>query len=191
MLKTLVSSLLAFTLCAATAMAQDSDIGPAVGATLALDFAATDQTGAAQDFDSIKGEKGAVLVFYRSAKWCPYCQMQLIDLNMHALEEVTARGYGMAGISYDKPRDLARFHMKWRVGFPLLADEGSAMIDALGLRNEDYEEGHYAHGVPHPVILVLDSEKRVVAKLRRESYRERPEPAVLIETLDGLATEGR
>lgn len=65
------------------------------------------------------------------------------------------------------------------------------MIDELGLRNEDYKEGHYAHGVPHPVILVLDRNKTVTAKLMREGYRDRPEPEVLIETLDQLTTSGR
>ena len=167
------------------------DVGPAVGSTITLDFAGLDQEGNQQNFDSIVGENGAVVVFYRSAKWCPFCQMQLIDLNTNAIEAVKERGYGLAGVSYDKVRDLERFHKKWRVGFPLLSDEGSKMINALGLRNEDFKEGHYAHGVPHPVILVLDRNKKVTAKLMREGYRDRPEPEVLIETLDQLNATGR
>lgn len=170
--------------------AANMSVGPEVGSTIALDFAGPDQTGDAQNFDSFVGENGAVVVFYRSAKWCPFCQMQLIDLNTNAIEAVRERGYGMAAISYDKVRDLERFHKKWRVNFPLISDEGSAMIDALDLRNEDYKEGHYAHGVPHPVILVLDRNRTVKAKLMREGYRNRPEPEVLIETLDQL-TSGR
>lgn len=163
------------------------DIGPAIGTVLNLDFAAPDQDGNPQSFNSFVGEKGAVVVFFRSAKWCPFCQMQLIDLNTNAVKEITDRGYGMAAISYDPPKDLARFDHKWKVNFPLLSDDGSKMIDALGLRNEDYKEGHYAHGVPHPVILVLDRNKKVIAKLNREGYRDRPEPAVLIETLDKIS----
>lgn len=166
-------------------------VGPEVGTTISLDFAGPDQTGSAQNFDSFVGENGAVVVFYRSAKWCPFCQMQLIDLNTNAFEAVKDRGFGIAAISYDKVRDLERFHKKWRVNFPLISDEGSVMIDELGLRNEDYKEGHYAHGVPHPVILVLDRNKTVTAKLMREGYRDRPEPEVLIETLDQLTTSGR
>lgn len=167
------------------------NVGPEVGATISLDFAGPDQTGSAQNFDSFVGENGAVVVFYRSAKWCPFCQMQLIDLNTNAFEAVKERGFGIAAISYDKVRDLERFHKKWRVNFPLISDEGSVMIDQLGLRNEDYKEGHYAHGVPHPVILVLDRNKTITAKLMREGYRDRPEPEVLIETLDQLTSTGR
>lgn len=171
--------------------APDQNVGPEVGTVLDLDFAAPDQMGEAQNFDSFVGENGAIVVFYRSAKWCPFCQMQLIDLNSNALDAIKDRGFGIAAISYDEVRDLERFHRKWRVGFPLLSDEGSKMIDTLGLRNPHYKEGHYAHGVPYPVILVLDRDKKIIAKLMRESYRERPEPEVLLETLDQLASSGR
>lgn len=171
--------------------APDQNVGPAVGSVIDMDFSAPDQLGQAQNFDSFVGENGAVIVFYRSAKWCPFCQMQLIDLNSNAFEAIKERGFGIAAISYDEVKDLERFHRKWRVGFPLLSDEGSKMIDALGLRNPHYEEGHYAHGVPYPVILVLDRDKKITAKLMRESYRERPEPEVLIETLDKLLASSR
>lgn len=162
-------------------------VGPDVGETISLDFAAPDHTGTAQDFASVKGKKGAVVVFFRSAKWCPFCQMQLIDLNTNARAEIEKRGYKIVAVSYDKPEELAKFAKKWKVGFTLLSDDGSRMIDALGIRNEEYKEGHYAHGVPHPVIFVLDNDRKVLAKLSREGYRERPEPEVLIETLDSLS----
>ncbi|WP_262694002.1 peroxiredoxin family protein [Kordiimonas aquimaris] len=163
------------------------NIGPAIGDVIEMDFAAPDQDGNLQSFETFAGEKGAVVVFFRSAKWCPFCQMQLIDLNTNAMKDIKGRGYGMAAISYDPPKDLARFDAKWKVGFPLLSDDGSKMINALGIRNEEYKEGHYAHGVPHPVIFVLDKDKKVIAKLNREGYRDRPEPTVLIEALDSLS----
>lgn len=185
-----ISAALLFGAAVTAQMATSENIGPAVGTVLDMDFAATDQTGAPQNFDSFVGENGVVMVFYRSAKWCPYCQMQLIDLNTNAVKDIKARGYGLAAISYDKTRDLERFHRKWRVEFPLLSDEGSKMINALGLRNPYYEEGHYAHGVPYPVIMVLDKDKKIIAKLMRESYRERPEPEVILEILDTLSATG-
>lgn len=187
----LFSALFLLSAAASAQMATTENIGPDVGTVLDMDFAATDQTGTAQSFDSFVGEKGAVIAFYRSAKWCPFCQMQLIDLNTNAVKEIKARGYGLAAISYDKTSDLERFHQKWRVEFPLLSDEGSKMINALGLQNPYYEEGHYAHGVPYPVILVLNKDKKIVAKLMRESYRERPEPEVILETLDRLTEASR
>jgi hypothetical protein len=45
-----------------------STLGPAVGQVLPA-FAASDQDGRRQDFASLKGPNGLVLVFFRSADW--------------------------------------------------------------------------------------------------------------------------
>jgi len=46
----------------------DSQTGIAVGATVPA-FSAMDQNGKARDFESLKGPKGLVLLFHRSADW--------------------------------------------------------------------------------------------------------------------------
>lgn len=159
-----------------------------MGTQIPHNLAATDQHGEAQTFASLAGDKGAVLVFYRSADWCPFCQMQLIDLNLHAREKAAALGYNLIGISYDPVATLDKFSKKWSIGFPLLSDDGSLIIDTFGLRNDSrYKEGDRAWGVPYPMLIVTDNTGTVLAKLSKEGYRDRPEPAVLIETLEGLA----
>ncbi len=45
-----------------------SALGPQVGETVP-DFALPDQTGAVRTLDSIMGERGAMVVFHRSADW--------------------------------------------------------------------------------------------------------------------------
>jgi peroxiredoxin len=53
----------------ATALyAQNIKTGPEVG-QLIPDFSAVDQDGRTQTLESIKGPKGAMLVFFRSADW--------------------------------------------------------------------------------------------------------------------------
>lgn len=47
---------------------QNMQTGPAVGARIP-DFAAEDQNGRRQTFDTLKGPKGLVLLFVRSADW--------------------------------------------------------------------------------------------------------------------------
>ena len=42
--------------------------GPAIGQQIPF-FRAVDQHGNMQDFDSIRGPKGAIIVFFRSADW--------------------------------------------------------------------------------------------------------------------------
>lgn len=45
------------------------DKGPKVGAAIPQLLAATDQNGRAQDFASLKGERGLILLFSRSLDW--------------------------------------------------------------------------------------------------------------------------
>lgn len=179
-----VFSLLSFATIAETV----DDLGPVVGTQIPHTLTAMDQRGTDQTFTSLTGTQGTVLVFYRSADWCPFCQMQLVDLNLHAREKAEALGYTLIGVSYDPVPTLDKFSKKWSIGFPLLSDEASQIIDAFGIRNDSrYKEGDRAWGVPHPMLIVTDSKGTVLAKLSKEGYRDRPEPDVLIETLEGLA----
>src|SRR5438552_6248292 len=72
------------------------------------DFSLRDQAGKTWTLQSIMGPKGAMLVFVRSADWCPYCKTQLVDLQS-GVEELRKRGMGVATISYDPPEILASF----------------------------------------------------------------------------------
>ena len=65
-----------------------------VGERIPAKFAALDSTGKVRDFASIRGRKGSVLVLFRSAKWCPYCQAQLKGLQAAGTVAALARrGY--------------------------------------------------------------------------------------------------
>ena len=173
-------------LTSVAAMASDlSDLGPAIGSKIPHDLTAPDQEGVEQSFNTLTGEKGAVLVFFRSAKWCPFCQKQLIQMQA-AQADIKARGYKLIAISYDTVPQLAQFAGKRKIGYTLLSDQGSRIIDAFGIRNDTYASDHYAYGVPYPLILVVDSAGLVRAKLWEESYRDRPETVVILEAIDGL-----
>ena len=163
-----------------------ADLGPAVGTTIPHMLELKDQNGNKASFKSTVGEKGTVIVFYRSASWCPFCQMQLIDLNLNAAEGITSRGYSVVGVSYDDTKKLSRFSKKWNISFPLLSDEGSKAIDAFGIRNEQFASDHYAYGVPHPVILIVDNKGTIKAKLFEEGYRDRPTTEAINAALDAL-----
>src|SRR5258707_5355362 len=86
---------------AATA-AQADDLGPPVGTTAPGIGTPLDQTGKARALGDLMGKKGLVLVFFRSAAWCPYCQAQLIDLTTW-FAEIEQPGYRIAVMSYDSP----------------------------------------------------------------------------------------
>lgn len=171
----------------ATASAKPAvDLGPPVGSPAPAIGTPLDSTGKQRDLTSLMGEKGLVLLFVRSAAWCPFCQAQLIDIN-GGLAGIEKRGYRVAGISYDEPSIGAAFVAKRGIAFPLLSDPKSEIIDRYGLRDPQYPPGHLAHGVPRPIILILDPEGVVKAKLYEASYMKRPPVALVVETLDGLA----
>jgi peroxiredoxin len=163
-----------------------SELGPALGGR-APALTVRDSGGAATSLKGIAGPKGVVLVFTRSAKWCPYCQAQLIALK-DAVEPLAKRGFRVAALSYDSPAILARFAKARAIPYALLSDEGSVTIDAFGLRDPDYRPGHYASGVPRPAIFVLAPNGTVLAKLAEESYQNRPTLEAVLDSVDRLGS---
>jgi hypothetical protein len=40
--------------------------------------------------------------------------------------------------------------------------------------NEDYAKGHRAYGIPHPGILLIGKDSKILAKFALPGYRARP-----------------
>jgi peroxiredoxin len=164
----------------------DFDLGPAINAKAPDIGTPPDQTGTPRALASLMGEKGMVLFFFRSADWCPFCQAQMMDLNT-AVAGIERRGYKMAGISYDSPAVLKTFIEKRNIGYTLLSDPKSVVIDRYKLRDPQYPPGNFAYGVPRPIIFILDKNGVIKAKLYEETYTKRPPATLVIETIDRLA----
>jgi hypothetical protein len=95
-------------------------------------------------------------------------------------------------------RILAEFADRHGITYPLLSDEGSHTIRAIGLYNQHLAEQHaiygvqvreHQFGVAYPGIFVLNEEGTVIAKQFEQSYRVRPAPAVVVEDVLGMAGE--
>ena len=155
----------------------------AVGAKVPTNFAAVDTHGKARNYASISGKKGTVLVFFRSASWCPYCQAQLKDIRALPAE-LSKRGYNLAAISYDSPEKLADFTARQSINYTLLSDKDSKMIDAFGLRDPNYPAGNFAYGVPKATVLVIGADGTVKKKLTTEDYKVRPNNAAILAAVD-------
>ena len=149
------------------------------------DFNLKDSNGAMQNFNSLVGKNGMVLVFYRSADWCPYCKAQLIDLEKNK-DKFTKEGYSVVGISYDSTEVLKKFHTQHGSGITLLSDPASKTIREFGLFNDDYAKGTFAYGVPHPAVYVVGKDKKVHAVLAEKSYKERPQISFIMKVIDDL-----
>lgn len=182
-MKLFAALLLALSL-AAPAVAGEWNVGPAPGAKVPP-LHATDLKGNAVGLRDLAGKQGLVLVFFRSAKWCPYCQKQLMDLK-EAPAPLAARGYRLAAISYDPTEVLRDFTQKRAIPYPLLSDAGSVTIDAWKLRDVRYKPDTFAWGVPYASIYVLSPDGVLRAKLAEEDYKVRPPLSAILATIDGL-----
>ena len=165
------------------------DLGPATGSRLPDIGTPLDQTGKPRPLDSLMGPKGLVLLFFRSAAWCPYCQAQLIELNT-GVADMEKRGYRLAGMSYDAPDVLEGFTIKRGLTYALLSDPKSEVIDRYGLRDPQYAAGSKAYGVPRPIIFIVARDGTIKAKLFEDTFIKRPPLALVIETLDKVASAG-
>lgn len=161
------------------------DLGPAMGSKVPTIGMPQDETGTPRSLESLAGERGTVLFFFRSAAWCPYCQLQLMDLNS-GVAELAKRGYRLAGISYEPPAVDADFIQKRGLKYPLLSDPKSEIIDRYKLRDPQYKKGSRAYGVPQPVIFILDRDGVVKAKLYEDTYTKRPPVKLVLQTIDAL-----
>jgi peroxiredoxin len=172
-----------------------SKLGPQVGATVP-DFNLADQHGTKRTLQSVMGPKGAMIVFYRSADWCPYCKTQLLELQSQ-YDTLRKDGLGLVGISYDSQEILAAFSQQHGITFPLLSDVGSDTITRYGILNTVAEEGlgpngkdpeviaqvkryvsanganERQRGIPFPGTFVVDRGGRVKARFFEDSYTVR------------------
>lgn len=163
--------------------AQTAQTPIAVGARIPANFTATDTAGKVRNLASISGKKGVVLVFFRSARWCPYCQAQLKDIRALP-DQLAKRGYTLAAISYDPAPALADFGTKQMVNYTFLSDPESKMIDAFGLRDPHYAKDSFAYGVPKASVLVIGKNGVVKQRLTTEDYKIRPTNQAILAAVD-------
>lgn len=177
------AAILAFVMTAGAAFAED--LGPPI-ATKAPDIGTPlDQNSKPRALSDLMGKNGLVLMFFRSADWCPFCQVQLIDMNS-GIAEIEKRGYRVAALSYDSPQVLKAFTDKRQIAYTFLSDPKSEVIDLYKLRDPQYQAGSKPYGVPRPIIFILDANGVIKAKLYEESFKARPPVTLVISTLDGL-----
>jgi peroxiredoxin len=147
-------------------------LGPQVG-TRVPDFSLLDQKGQARTLSSLMGSKGLMLVFYRSADWCPYCKTQLAELQTRTADLVK-KGIGLAAISYDAVPVLADFSKRRGITFPLLSDPGSATIRRFGILNTTVPAtNQQSYGIPFPGTFMLNTQGVVTSSFFEQAYQER------------------
>jgi thioredoxin-dependent peroxiredoxin len=134
-------------------------------------FALLDQHGETARLDAYRG--GKVLVYFYPEADTPGCTTQSCDLRDHR-QDLTGLGVEVVGISPDAPDKQLAFDDKYRLGFPLLADEDHAVATAWGTWVERERDGRRSEGILRSSFLV-DEEGRI----ERAWYRVKPKDTVL------------
>ena len=133
-------------------------------------IALADYTGKPQSLSSLTGPNGLLLLFFRSADWCPFCKGQLVDLE-HAQKLFAAKGINVAAVSYDSPAVLAEFAQRKSITYPLLSDSSSKLIDAFGIRNVE-ATGAQA-GIPVPGYYLISRQGIIEKRFFEDGYINR------------------
>ena len=109
------------------------------------------------------------------------------------VSEFNEAGVAVSASTYDSVEQNAEFKSSEELTYPLLSDQEAKTVKALGILNERYEEGSRAYGVPHPGVILVDTDGKVVLKRAEERYSDRPSMDDLLEDVkefvEGEASE--
>ena len=130
----------------------------------------TDQFGQERSFENLKGPNGLVILFYRSADWCPYCKGQLLSLQ-RATARFKEKGIGLVGVSYDSQEILKFFTERHSITYPLIADPQSEIIERFGVLNPTATG--FTKGMSYPGFVYVSAEGRVQETFFEEDYHTR------------------
>ena len=108
--------------------------------------------------------------------------MKLNDLKA----EFDAIGVGIVGMTYDTPEIIKAFDEKWDINYPVLKDVERAHVEAWGVRNESYGPGTFAYGIPHPGVVLISPEGKILAKWAEEGYRTRADWSSVLEQVTAV-----
>lgn len=83
-------------------------------------------------------------------------------------------------ISNDDVGDIAQFAKRRRIGFTLLADSFSEIIEAFDVLNND---SSWHSGIAHPIIFVTDPKGVITHRFSGFDYTSRPDVGDVLAAL--------
>ena len=114
-------------------------------------FTLLDADGASVSLSDFEGQR--VIVYFYPAAMTPGCTTQAVDFTA-AMDDLTAAGLHVLGISPDEPARLAQFREQQSVAFPLLSDPDRATLAAYGAFGEKLLYGKLVEGVIRSTFVV-------------------------------------
>ncbi|MEL6796968.1 MAG: peroxiredoxin-like family protein [Planctomycetota bacterium] len=165
-------------------------------------FKLPDGTGESVSLKTVLADGPTIVTFYRGS-WCPYCNIQLRAYQQH-MDEIRSLGASLVAVSPEKPsaedaEDAPNYE------FHVLSDAGNEVADAFGIRYRLPQDlidafngrldlasynGDGSWTLPLGATYVIDTDGTIAHAFLTADYRERAEPADLIDVLKKLAADG-
>jgi len=123
----------------------------------APNFSAKDQDGNLHNLSDYKGKK-LVVFFYPKAN-TPTCTVEACNLSDN-FERFQSKNYALLGVSADSAKAQSNFKKKFKLPYPLLADEDKAVIEAFGVWGPKKFMGREFDGI-HRTTFIID-EKGII-----------------------------
>ena len=114
-------------------------------------FTLPDADGQDVSLSDFAGQR--VIVYFYPAAMTPGCTTQAVDFTA-AMDDLSAAGLHVLGISPDAPARLAQFREQQSVAFPLLSDPERTSLGAYGAYGEKLLYGKLVEGVIRSTFVV-------------------------------------
>jgi peroxiredoxin Q/BCP len=137
----------------------------------APDFELPDQDGRPVRLEDFRGQR-VVVYFYPKAN-TPGCTTQACGVRDRKADYAQA-GAVVLGVSPDPVAKVQKFHEKYSLDFPLLADEDHSVAEAFGVWVEKSMYGRKYFGNERTTFIV-DSEGKIAKVLRKVKPAEHDE----------------
>ena len=146
--------------------------------------------------------KGPLVISFYRGFWCPYCNLDLDNLN-HYLAEIEKLGAQLIAISPEKPEYSKKNSAMQKLNFHILWDEGNRIAEQLGLKfnlpedlkvlyrdyfhtNLKLYHGDDEWSLPMPARFVLDTNGIICYAESSVDYTKRPDPDDLMRVLKNV-----
>ncbi len=132
-------------------------------------FKVNDQNGNSISSEDYKGKKWVVF-FYPKAS-TPGCTAEVCNLRDN-YAELQDQGYELLGVSADSEKRQLNFKEKYKLPFPLLADENKEVLNAFGVWGPKKFMGREFNGIHRKTFVINENGliDRVIDKVKTKDH---------------------